>query len=277
MSEQQSRMEQLRRENGVVSRPGGGEARLGFGLVGGIQVLPGSPEPDRITGTTGDDLILSGGARSPHSENYARTERIDGGGGADIVILPGGQEEYVASMPQVGEYPSEASGVYEGRPYIYGSRIILTHVDPNTHAEQRFELNGIGRVGFDTSGQQHDDDPSNVIGSVRSGIANGSISVVTTDELRAAAESGMSSPEERRNARLAATIEATRVMDAALPIRIEESQQRALEVAAQAHPDIMNEPVVSPNANGRLDEQLGLSAPQVQPTTARPAPGLAPR
>jgi len=269
--------DQRRAERGFVSA-GGPDSRYGVRVDGAVVVLQGNQRANRFTGSNGDDLIVSGGAKSQFSD-LTETEVINGRGGRDTVILPGRQEEYVASMPGAGEYPSERSGRYEGNPTLYGTGIILTRTNPETGYEERLHLQDISRVGFDTSGKYHSSPPTGAVESVRNGIQDGSITMVTTAELRAAAESGMTS-QEIEEAKLAGTLAATRVMDSAgMGGNFEEHQRRAIEAARQANPDITSLRAMDParnNPTSRLDEMLGLTttSPDAvqQPTAFSQAP-----
>ncbi len=251
------------------------DSRNGFARQG-ITILRGSPGVDRFRGTQGDDLIISGGTRRNPGDiaNPENPEIISGGAGSNIAILPGRREEYVARVPNLGEYDSPSSQSYQGRSTLYGSTIILSRTDENG-GEQTFHIKDVGRVGFDSTGGSYYDRNREPISHIRDGIAAGMIEMHSMDELRASAESGMSH-EERRHARLAGTIEAARVVDElGLRVtreRIAEVTPRAMETAGQAHPGIMEQAVQSPATGGRIDQLLGLeqAPPAAGPRAARP-------
>jgi hypothetical protein len=234
----------------------------------GIGILRGTRGADDISGTSGDDLIYSGGAR-PSQYGGAKTESIAGKGGSDTVIMNGQREDYVVSMPGPGEYPSERSGVYSGQQSLYGTSIVLTQTLPSGES-QRYQLTDIARVGFDTSGRNYNANQGGHIAHAREGVADGSITFQSTAELRAQAESGME-PAERRDARLASTLEATRIMDGlgmATSEQLEAGKPAAIAAAAEAHPGIMNYPVRDPNPStteNKLDALIGVNP---APTTA---------
>lgn len=223
--------------------------------IDGVNVLRGTEDPDSITGSSGPDLVMPGGAKPRLGIDV---ERIDGRGGHDTVILSGQRGDYVASMPEAGDYPNPESKdkPYEGRPMLYGRAIRLE----NVVTREKYLLDNVERIGFDKDGKpgDHHSEPFNYL---KQQNEKGSIEYQTMDQLRAQAENGMS-PEEIKKARLASTETAAKSMNEANLSDYKGDQKIALQAAEEKHPDVMNYKPVEPEApvsGNKMDTMLGIT------------------
>ncbi len=285
-------------DRGRVGPDHSGAELQGFDVRGENVLMGTSQGGQSITGSPTDDLIVSGGVTAPESpqlDQYGnQLEYIDGRAGYDTVIMKGSREDFLVSIPGVGEYPEEKRyeedpDYYTGRKFLYGSTIHMTDVRSNT----TFVLQDVERVGFDgkgygqyffgdgSSGGGEHTPQADVLAYLSENQQSGNVTYTTTDQLRREAESGMT-PDEIKDARLASTIEATRAVRG-MPGRYSdeglapEQKQQVLDAAAAAHPDIMDyKPNISASTTGHsMDPLLGLdtqpqSAPVAKPQSLTP-------
>lgn len=108
-------------------------------------LLRGSPGPDDSFAGTSPTVHLSGGA-DDGDPNRVSTETIDGMNAPfDAVVIPGRQADYIARLPQIGEYPTRTSSVWENQDSLFGSGVVLTHAETG----DQIRLAGVDRVVFD--------------------------------------------------------------------------------------------------------------------------------
>lgn len=224
-------------DTGKVIAPASQDTGRGLLFEDGRNLLRGSEKADMGIGSDYDDVIISGGIESNSNtlESGKGLESIDGNGGFDTLVLPGNREDYHATIPGPGYYPSFAG--FGDDKFLYGSRINLEDVHGNT-----ISLTSVERIAF--AGDAATGHPKDFMQGLEDSIKSGDIPTITTTDLFRQTEMDLS-PEELVDARLASTKEAADYLARqnatfADETRLVEILAEAIEVARAAHPDIMS-------------------------------------
>jgi len=207
-------------------------AQKGLEWSNGAAIQFGTTRSDEITGSDNDDLILSNGAESRDIETKEPiTEYLIGKQGHDVAVLPGQREDYLASVPEITDYPGARASDWKDTDTLYGRVVTLENINNG----QTYNLNGIETVAF----QQDADlkNPKIAARNFKDLVQNGDINYVSSEELFKQAESALH-PEDIHRAKIAATPEAAQIND---------QQFRAMQDEFYSNPD---------NATATIDNQI---------------------